>query len=148
MNEPVSQFLENIGKETESRSKTFERLLSAADSSRVFGQPVTCGEYTVITASEVASGGGYGLGMGFGVPQPAKGKVSESSGASAVDAGEGGGGGTGGGGGSMGRPVATITVGPDGVTVQPIVDVTKVGLAALTALAAMGALLAKTISKR
>lgn len=148
MTEPVDRFLQNVAKETESRSKMFDRLLSAADSSKVFGQPVTCGEYTVITASEVASGGGYGLGMGFGLPQATKGKASESSGASAGNAGEGGGGGTGGGGGSMGRPVAAITLGPDGVTVKPVVDVTKVGLAALTALGAMGALLAKSLAKR
>jgi hypothetical protein len=48
-----------------------------------------------------------------------------------------GGSGFGGGGGSMGRPVAIVTIGPSGVTVRPVVDVTKVALAALTAAAAM-----------
>jgi hypothetical protein len=37
----------------------------------------------------------------------------------------------------MGRPVAIIVIGPNSVTVRPIVDVTKVVLAALTASAAM-----------
>jgi hypothetical protein len=34
----------------------------------------------------------------------------------------------------MGRPVAIIAIGPDGVTVKPVVDVTKLVLAALTGL--------------
>ena len=37
----------------------------------------------------------------------------------------------------MGRPVAVIAIGPDGVTVKPVVDVTKIGLAALTTVAAL-----------
>jgi uncharacterized spore protein YtfJ len=47
------------------------------------------------------------------------------------------GGGSAGGGGSSGRPVAVIVVGPDGVQVKPIFDVTKFGLAVLTAWAAL-----------
>jgi uncharacterized spore protein YtfJ len=38
----------------------------------------------------------------------------------------------GGGGGSSGRPVAIIIIGPDGVTVKPVVDVTKIALASIT----------------
>lgn len=147
MNEAVSQFLQNVAKETDSRSKTFDRLLSSADASKVFAQPVTSGEYTVITASEVSSGGGFGLGLGFGLP-PApkvKTKAAATPDASGAPVGEGGGGGSSGGGGSMGRPVAAIVIGPDGVTVKPVVDVTKVGLAALTAFAAMAALTAKIL---
>jgi uncharacterized spore protein YtfJ len=49
----------------------------------------------------------------------------------------GGGSGTGGGGGGGGRvlsrPVAMIIVSPDGVEVEPVVDITKIALAALTA---------------
>jgi hypothetical protein len=44
-----------------------------------------------------------------------------------------GAGGLGGGGGAMGRPVAIIAIGPEGVTVKPVMDVTKVALAGLTA---------------
>jgi hypothetical protein len=33
----------------------------------------------------------------------------------------------------MARPVAVILVGPDGVKVKPVVDVTKIALAAITA---------------
>ena len=46
-------------------------------------------------------------------------------------------GGGGGGGFSMARPVAVISVGPEGVRVEPIVDVTKLGLAFLTLLGSM-----------
>jgi uncharacterized spore protein YtfJ len=45
--------------------------------------------------------------------------------------------GGGGGGGSSGRPVAIITIGPEGVTVKPVFDITKILLAGLTSLGAM-----------
>jgi uncharacterized spore protein YtfJ len=120
----------------EQAPKMLEKILAAAQPGAVFGQPVDAGGYTLITACEVTSGGGFGLGMGHGpapkpdakqappaeTAQPAKRSIKGS--------------GLGGGGGSMGRPVAIIAVGPNGVTVKPIVDVTKVVLAALTALAA------------
>ena len=53
----------------------------------------------------------------------------------------GSGGGIGGGGGSSGRPVAIIIVGPDGITIKPVVDVTKVALAVVTVLGAVVMLL-------
>jgi uncharacterized spore protein YtfJ len=101
-----------------------EKIFGAARASAVFSAPVTAGVYTVITASEVTAGGGFGSGhgseQGSDPAQPAS-----------------GGGGSGGGGGASGRPVAVIVVGPDGVQVKPIFDVTKFGLAVLTAWAAM-----------
>ena len=107
-----------------------ERLFSAAHTSAVYGQPIQQGQYTVITASEIAAGGGFGFGRGVG---------PSTSGAAAT--GETpkpvGGSGGGGGGGSTARPVATIIIGPDGVKVEPVVDVTKIVLAALTTWAAM-----------
>jgi uncharacterized spore protein YtfJ len=45
----------------------------------------------------------------------------------------GGGGGGGGGGRVLSRPVAIIIASPDNVRVEPVVDVTKISLAALTA---------------
>lgn len=149
MNEAVSEFLQNLAKESQGRSQALDRLLSSADSSKVFGQPVTSGQYTVITASEVASGGGFGSGMGFGLPRARRGEASEEpAGASAGSAPEGAGGGGGGGGGSVGRPVAAIIVTPDGVEVKPVLDVTKVSLAALTAFGALGVLALKMLKKR
>jgi uncharacterized spore protein YtfJ len=102
-----------------------EKIFGAARASAVYSEPVTTGAYTVITASEVTAGGGFGSGQGSG--------PAEANGAT----GTAGGGGMGGGGGSSGRPVAVIVVGPDGVQVKPIFDVTKFGLAVLTAWAAM-----------
>jgi uncharacterized spore protein YtfJ len=47
------------------------------------------------------------------------------------------GGGGAGGGAALGRPVAVISIGPHGVAVEPIVDVTKIALAFVTALGGM-----------
>ena len=118
--------------------KTLEKIFAAAQPGAVFGQPVDAGSYTLITASEVTSGGGFGVGMGRG-PAPKPDAKQSQPAQAAPPAGRQSvrGSGFGGGGGSMGRPVAIIVIGPNGVTVRPIVDVTKVALAALTASAAM-----------
>ena len=42
-----------------------------------------------------------------------------------------------GGGMSTGRPVAVISVGPEGVTVHPVIDRTKLGIALLSAVGSM-----------
>jgi uncharacterized spore protein YtfJ len=47
------------------------------------------------------------------------------------------GGGGGGGGASMARPVAVISVGPEGVQVEPVVDPTKIAIAFFTTLGSM-----------
>ncbi|MBO0685516.1 MAG: hypothetical protein J2P45_20360 [Candidatus Dormibacteraeota bacterium] len=99
-----------------------DRMYAAAQPGAVYSEAVHAGSYTVITASEVTAGGGFGFGQGQGPVIAGK----ESEGAPH-------GGGGGGGGGSMGRPVAVISIGPDGVAVKPVVDITKVGLAVLTA---------------
>jgi uncharacterized spore protein YtfJ len=122
------------GRASEQASKMLERIFAAAQPSAVFGQQVESGGYTLITAAEVTSGGGFGAGMGRGpAPKPDAGQSPPAEGAPPAGTRSVGGGGFGGGGGSMGRPVAVIAIGPDGVTVRPIVDVTKVALAALTA---------------
>jgi hypothetical protein len=82
------------------------RIWAAAQPGAVYSAPVTSGEYTIITASEVLAGGGYGL--------------DDTKG-------------SGGGGFSRGRPVATIIIGPDGVKVQPVVDATRVALGVMAA---------------
>jgi uncharacterized spore protein YtfJ len=105
----------------------FEKIYAAAQPGAVFSPPVVSGAYTVITASEVAAGGGFGFGSGSGPTQGSE-ETPASGEASRV-----GGGGGGGGGGSSGRPVAAIVIGPDGVKIQPIVDATKVALAAIGA---------------
>ena len=97
-------------------------LAAAARAETVFSAPVTAGDYTVISASEGMMGMGFGYGSGS---QSAPGQEPQ----------EGGGGG--GGGFCHSRPVAAIVIGPEGVSVQPIVDKTKLAITALTALGAM-----------
>lgn len=101
--------------------RTIDQYLSTASVNAVFARPVRQGDTVVITAAEVVCGFGFGYG--------------EGSGASGEDKGSGGGSGGGGGGGgrTFSRPVAVIVCTPDGVSVQPIIDRSKLWMAALTA---------------
>jgi uncharacterized spore protein YtfJ len=164
MNGEVNEVMDSVVKESEARSQALQRILSGADSARVFGQPVTSNGYTVIPAAEIASGGGFGSGMGINrVGKRRKGAsgrppASESESTAAMSgvegdgaetpAVEGAGGGGGGGGGAMGRPVAAIVLGPEGVQVKPVLDFTKLALTALGAFGAAAALSIKMWSKR
>ncbi len=109
-----------------------DKLVATARAEAAFSSPVTQGEHTVITASEVYVGMGLGFGYGGGeTPMVANEEVTTSG------ANYGGGGGGGGGGSAGARPVAAISIGPNGVHVEPIMDVTKVALAFFTTLGAM-----------
>jgi uncharacterized spore protein YtfJ len=110
-----------------------EKVLEVAQPERVFGQPQTYGEYTIITASEAVAGLGYGFAVGGG-----EGSMEDEEGS-----GSGSGGGGGGGGASSSRPVAVISVGPRGVTVEPVIDATKIMLAMFTTLGSMLLMLAR-----
>jgi uncharacterized spore protein YtfJ len=103
-----------------------QRLFDVANVSAVYSEPVQKGEYTIITAAEVSIGMGIGQGVGSGTEE----EVTAAGESPTVSGGSGGGGG--GGGGGWSRPVAVISVGPGGVRVEPIVDVTKLGLAFFT----------------
>jgi len=123
------------------------RLFDTARPAGVFSEPLQAGDHTIITASEVmvGMGAGYGSGSGFGPDEAEKGAVEETAGnkggIEAVDHESGGGGG--GGGYATGRPVAIISVGPEGVAVQPVPDVTKVLLALTTMLGTLLVLVSK-----
>jgi uncharacterized spore protein YtfJ len=133
-----------LDKAREQAATMLEKIFAAAQPGAVYGQPVESGTYTVIAAAEVTSGGGFGMGMGLGPPSRPGSRAAPAAAAAAAqpeDRQPGGAGGVGGGGGSMGRPVAIIAVGPDGVTIKPVVDVTKVALAGLTAWVSMLGLL-------
>jgi len=107
----------------------FEQFIAVAHVDSVFGQPLTAGEHTVITASEVSVALGIGYGKGYGsYPSKVSGEVREQSGS---------GGGGGGGGMTLARPVAAIDVGPQGVKVVPVLDFTKMAMAFLTAVGSM-----------
>lgn len=117
---------------------TLEKLFSLAQPGSIYSHPLQAEGQTVITASEVVIGMGFGYGVGEG-SGPAKADEAAAihrADETAAQAGGGGGGGAGGGW-TMGRPVAVISISPAGVTVEPVVDATKLGIAALTAFGAM-----------
>lgn len=105
---------------------TINRLFDVMQTRTLFSEPISAGEATIITASEVNVGMGVGFGTGMG-----EGEGPEAG------APKGSGGGVGGGGASMGRPVAAIIVDRNGVRVEPIVDVTKIAVVLFTAIGAM-----------
>jgi uncharacterized spore protein YtfJ len=109
------------------------KMFDAAQPSAIFSQPVVHGEYAVITASETIGGLGYGFGGGGGVDNSKNADADAESGPASY----GSGGGGGGGGSILARPVAVISIGPDGVRVEPIMDPTKVAIAFLTTMAAI-----------
>ncbi len=126
-NDKMGQVFDRAGESQAQSLEALGRLFDVASAETVFGEPVQQGDYTLITASEFTVGLGFGFGVGGGEGMD----EDEETG------GEGFGGGGGGGGGSMGRPVAVIAVGPHGVTVEPVVDATKIALAFATALGSM-----------
>jgi uncharacterized spore protein YtfJ len=130
-----------IDKTREQAAAMLEKLFAAAQPGAVYGQPVGSERYTVITAAEVTSGGGFGMGLGLGPASRSQAKAAPTAEAAPPEGGQTGGGGLGGGGGAMARPVAIIAIGPEGVRIKPVVDVTKVALAGLTAWATMLGLL-------
>jgi len=96
---------------------TFDQLLSTANVSAVYARPVRQGDTMVITAAEVFSVVGFGIGEGSGQQADQKG----------------GGSGGGGMGRAFSRPVAVVVCTPNGVSIQPVMDRTKLWMAALNA---------------
>lgn len=100
---------------------TMDTFLETANVDAVYGEPIENGETVVIPSAEVLAIMGFGMGSGYG-------SSSEEG-----EENQGGGSGGGGGGRVLARPVAAIISSPEGVRVEPIVDVTKIALAGLTA---------------
>jgi len=119
-------------------SETLSRLAEAARPEAVFGEPQTIGECTLIPTNEVCLGLGVGKGWGYGSSGKPEGEPEGEVAEAREEPAEGfGGGGGGGGGGAHTRPVALIVVEPDGVCIKPVVDTTKLGIAAAIAWAAV-----------
>jgi uncharacterized spore protein YtfJ len=132
----------------EQATELMAQLLAVAEPGRVYSEPVVSGDHTVITASEVTAGMGIGFGVGFGsAPSSqeiaADAQAERTPGEGQKNEGSGAGGGGGGGGGAFARPVAVISIGPGGVRVEPVVDVTKVALAFFTAFGSMFLMLSR-----
>jgi uncharacterized spore protein YtfJ len=127
----------------EEGARLLDQLMEVAQPERVFAAPLTEGGYTLINTAEVMTGMGFGFGAGGQMGgsmrgeagSPGEAGVAGTSEISGEEPGMGGGGG--GGGYAMGRPVAVISVGPNGVEVIPVVDRTKLGIAMFTTLGAM-----------
>lgn len=132
MSEEKNDAFTTTVKNMEESIKLTERLLEVTEPNVVFSKPAKAGEYTVITASEVAVS--LGSGYGFGGANLFKANEEDSEGK--YDAKNGGGGG-GGGGVASARPVAVISIGPDGVQVTPVLDRTKFGIALVTTVGSM-----------
>lgn len=117
--------------------KAAANVLESASVAAVYGRAVKQGDTIIIPTAEVLAGFGfgYGAGSGSGVYKDEDEETPGDEPAESEDApnkGSGAGGGGGGGGRTLARPVAVVVASPEGVWVEPIIDWTKIGLAALT----------------
>jgi uncharacterized spore protein YtfJ len=99
--------------------RTLARLLEAARIGAVYGPPIAHGDDLVIPAAEILAVAGAGAGDGAGRREEER-RAGRAAGG-------------GGGGRVLSRPVAVVVMSKEGVTVRPIIDPTKIALAALTA---------------
>ena len=146
MTERHDHALEVTDNAHERAAEVLAELISVASADKVFNEPVVAGDRQIITAAEIHTGMGFGYGRstsrrgraGQGSDSDVKARAA-SWGRGRRDRGEAGPRGGGGGGGqATGRPVAVVTIDPDGVQVQPVWDRTKIVVTALTALGAIG----------
>lgn len=122
---------------------TLDTFLAAASVEAVFGEPVEHGDSLIIPMAEVLSGLGFGMGSGYGKSPAGEGEEQDDN-----QVNIGGGGGGGGGGRVLARPVGVIIASPEGVRVEPVVDVTKIALAALTAAGFMTTMLLRMVNPK
>lgn len=148
MVEKHAHVMETAGEAHDRAAEILEDLISVASADRVYSRPAVSGDRTIITAAEIRTGMGFGYGFTAGAAAPAErttgsdGKAATSSHEREAEDGEDGPRSGGGGGGqALGRPVAVITIGPEGVTVLPVLDRTRIALTALAAAGAIGLML-------
>jgi uncharacterized spore protein YtfJ len=137
MSDEMKEVMDSTAASWSTTASVIEKLFSVTQPGAVFSEPVTVEGRTIITTSEVMVGMGVGYGIGAGSATGEETEEEDDQEAeteSEMTSGEGYGGGGGGGGFSTGRPVAAIIVEPEGVRIEPIVDVTKISLAFFTVL--------------
>jgi len=128
---------------------TMEVFIETANVNNVYGEPILHGDTLIIPAAEVLAAIGFGAGHGSGSGSSGNDdddnqeKNDEKS-----NTGSGSGGGGGGGGRTFARPVAIIIASPDGVRVEPVVDVTKIALAMFTAAGFMAAMVMRMLNPK
>lgn len=108
------------------RTEPIEQLVNKIGADTVFGTPTTENGTMIIPVAQAEFGFGYGGGYGH---SPTSEQNSDNGSDGTHDAAEGGGGG--GGGGGRATPRGYIRVSSDEVTYDPIVDETRVPMAAL-----------------
>jgi uncharacterized spore protein YtfJ len=109
------------GMSLEMTHEVLSQMLDQAGPQTAFGRPIKRDEVTVIPAAEVISVAGVGSALGNW--------TADEADEEAVGFGEG----SGGGGKTFSRPVAVVVISGDDVRVEPVFDLTKVFLAAITA---------------
>jgi uncharacterized spore protein YtfJ len=130
-NKPAEAGLEVI-------QNTMEEFLAASDVRVVYGEPIQHDDTMIIPTAEVLCAFGFGIGSGSGSnAEENPEKPSEGSGS-----------GGGGGGRILSRPVAVVVASPEGVRVEPVVDITKIALAGLTAIGFMVGMMFRMSSRR
>lgn len=126
----------NAAANAEYTADALDRFLDAGTVDAVYGEPVVHDGRMIIPSAEIISAFGIGYGGGGGSAMPDK----EESAAGIKEPNYGGGGGAGGGGKIFSRPVAVVIADENGVRVEPVFDITKIGMAALTAFGFMAAM--------
>jgi uncharacterized spore protein YtfJ len=117
---------------------TVDEFLASADVNVVYGEPIEHDDTLIIPTAEVLCFMGFGVGSGSGTSgEQNPDKPSQGSGS-----------GGGGGGRILSRPVAVVVASPEGVRVEPVIDLTKLALAGLTALGFMVGMMFRMSSAR
>jgi uncharacterized spore protein YtfJ len=116
----------------ETIQRTMDQFLSAAKVEAVYGQPIQQGDKIIIPSAEVISVMGFGLGTGANISQEQDGIKIDNKGS-----------GGGGGGRVFSRPVAIIIAGPEEIRIEPVMDITKILLAALTTFGFIAGMIAR-----
>lgn len=109
----------DIASQSENLVKTVAGTPKELGAAACFGTPIERDGHTLVPVASLSFGYGLGFGGGSG---PAR--TSSTNGNPSYEIGEGGGAGAG----AMGSssPVAVIDIGPDHVSVEPIVDTTRI----------------------
>lgn len=138
---------------TDAIKEIMDNFVDTASVEAVYGKPIKSGDVTIIPTAEVLCGMGFGMGVGYGMGPSDENRAAEAKAEASGDemenegTGPSGGAGSGGGGGgyTFSRPVALIISTPEGVRVEPVLDRTKILLAALTTAGFMVGMMARML---
>lgn len=115
-------------------NESLRRMMESVRADAIFGAAVEREGVTIIPCVSVQAGFGAGGGAGAG-PTPANQATGAPTNQSV-------GSGIGGGGGARGRPVATIVLSQGHVRVLPVLDITRLAIAAMTTAGFFAAMIA------